>query len=325
MFIDYRERDLIDALHNWDGVPDGMVVRIKNLQVGDVIFARLVDCDEGQQCEALAFDDDDALDGKAYVPLMALERKTCADLAGSIRSHSDRPSHEHWDEQKRRLRILRSQFPSSCIIGALIERYQDHVVNATPVTRRSKNNAKQTVVLTEDALHSALLNALLKEDLKIFHTANHFDSCRMICKTAAFMNKHEIGVASTWSELVGRVIEDPELSTLKKNNWSHALWFRGAVLGSIPGVSKQIAQRIVEQYPDIQSLISGYEACVTDRARRRMLAGIEMTHAKRTPNGLYRRLGESLSTLIYRMIMNVSDGAQRGGRKRMLDSDDEDL
>lgn len=158
--------------------------------------------------------------------LVAIERKTIDDLKASVIDG-------RWREQKLR---LTSNIQKKRIIYLI----EGNILKKTSIKGGS------------DTLIGSLINAMLRDDIKIYKTAN-------LAETVSFINKIYKSVQEKYEIFFDKDEKEKDyLSTInvkKKDNHTPKLWYR-QMLSAIPQLSLKIADCIIDKYPSINDLIN---------------------------------------------------------------------
>ena len=295
VFVDYRERDLLAHLA---GDPDVISVSAK-MDVSDILFARIIPrASTGDQCTP--FEDMVHVNGgparpatwpeHEYEAVLALERKTPGDLVNSVMASSSTPQVRRWDDQKQRMQAFGAL--TSCQPGLVIVNYITHINNGSPIAN-----------MTEDGFHTKVLRAAVRDGFTTLFTAGCRDTARMTRKIVQWMTLDAV-TATAWTRY-GDIPTTISLSVKKRDNANPGTFYRSC-LQAIPGISGDIANRIVERYPSFSALIHDLESEPVTAKRAATLAGIELTHAKRTKSstgeGKFRRLGPARAKAIVKAL-----------------------
>ena len=202
--------------------------------------------------------------------VLLIERKSLSDLADSFKNGRYR-------EQK--LRILNSNL-EKCKIMYLIEGRMENIVE-------NKING-----IPKTTLISTLISLMIKDDIKIYQTANIKETCFFIHKIFYKINKNpEI--------LLENKPKDPTmeyLSTIKlkkKDNLTPEICYL-AQLSQIPGISNNIAKTIQNIYPNM------IELCKAMDQDNQCLLNLEYNIA----NNKKRKIGKKTNHKIVTFLLN---------------------
>lgn len=201
--------------------------------------------------------------------VLLLERKSLSDFSDSFKNGRYR-------EQK--IRILNSNLPKSKIIY-LIEGRMEKIVG-------SKING-----LPKTTLISTLISLMIKDNIKIYQTANIKETCFFIHKIFYKMIKNP--------DLLEKKDSDPAmdyLSTIKlkkKDNLTPQICYL-AQLSQIPGISNTIAKTIQTIYPNM------IELCKAIEKDNQILLNLEYDIA----NNKKRKIGKKTNQKIVTFLLN---------------------
>jgi len=201
--------------------------------------------------------------------VVLIERKSLFDFADSFKNGRYR-------EQK--IRILNSNLPKSKIIY-LIEGRMEKIVG-------TKING-----LPKTTLISTLISLMIKDNIKIYQTADIKETCFFIHKILYKMKKNP--------ELLNKTQTDPTmdyLSTIKlkkKENLTPEICYL-AQLSQIPGISNNIAKTIYNIFPNM------IELCKAMEKDNQCLLNLEYNIA----NNKKRKIGTKTNQKIVSFLLN---------------------
>jgi ERCC4-type nuclease len=188
LIIDCRENKIISLIPNY---------KTEQLDVGDFIYR------------------------KNGVTILAIERKTYADLASSIQSG-------RFYEQKHRLNALNCKFKAYLIEG--------------PYPKKTYGR------ITPSALDSAIMGLSVRDNFSVIYSNNALHSSKLLVKIIKKLPDWEEGKSSGGNYL------QSSISTVKKeNNKPEVCYIKQ--LCQIPGVSITIATTIAKKYKTMISLV----------------------------------------------------------------------
>jgi ERCC4-type nuclease len=205
--------------------------------------------------------------------ILVIERKTVEDLRASICDGRAR-------EQKARL--LHSGIDVSRIMY-LIEGNLDREISGTIPTT---------------TLLGSVINTQLRDGIKVYKTASLRETSVFIQKLLDKLQKD----GNKYFLQEGCMTAKKYASTLKKKkkeNMTPTVWFISQ-LALIPQVTEKIAEKIIEKYPTLSSLVLEYER-TPDHIRDKLLADLSYP----IKNDKKRRVGEKLSLRIYQFFYGL--------------------
>lgn len=209
--------------------------------------------------------------------VMIIERKTVSDLKASICDGRAR-------EQKARLLGCGTDI---CKIMYLIEGNLDK-----PLTQKISG-------LPVSTLLGSLINTQLRDNIKVYKTHSIFESAQFLCKLkqkltkdySKFFKSAEKMTASKYSA---------SLKKCKKANMTPEVWFLQQ-LSLIPQVTEKIAEKIIENYNSVVTIINEY-ARTPEHLKAKLLS--DLTYQLST--GKMRRIGDKVSNRIYKFFSGIN-------------------
>ena len=201
--------------------------------------------------------------------ILLIERKTVDDLMASIKDGRHR-------EQK--LRLLKKQ-NEGCEIFYLIE--------GSILYNKNK-----------DTLYSAILNTLMRDNIKIIFTGLIDETVSYLLKIETkldFYKNHNSNninnnsdiINNNWNHINNKYLDT--IKTCKKDNITKEICFQ-AMLKQIPGVSSLCAESISKIYPSMNDLLKKYNEFENEDDKKKLLCDIMINK---------RKIGKKLSEKIF--------------------------
>ncbi len=244
-------------------------------------------------------------------PILIIERKTIKDLANSIKDG-------RYKEQI--LRLKSSKTPNNRIMfiieGCLMSFHKpfdpiqiNHITDIRDIAQLEHGN-KNYNGLNINALWSAFINIIVRDDIPIIETVSLLDTCKLLEKLIIQLEKkyEEIINCDGPCRVTGE-LENVEKhhyqysSTIKNNkrlNMDPKMCFINQ-LALIPGLSVKIAVFIVNSYPSLSKLVESYQS-LEETDRERMLQSMEIKLSSQKT----RKLGPVLSKRIYHYLFDIN-------------------
>lgn len=204
---------------------------------------------------------------------LIIERKTVNDLYASIHDGRHR-------EQKARL--LSSYASSQCI----------YLLEGT----FRRNDHRYSI------LRGALLNTQFRDKIQIINTYSVEDSVQTIItlknkveKSPQWFSLHQENQSHSSTQEYYNTIK------IKKKENMTPFVCQILFLSQIPGISKSVATKILENTKSISNLVQLYQTCATKEDCESLLRSIEL----KTNTGKLRKLGPILSKRVYEYTMNI--------------------
>lgn len=163
-------------------------------------------------------------------PLLVIERKTLKDLAASIKDG-------RYKSQK--VRLL-SAFPKD-IICYIIEGYLQYNEQETNISG-----------ISVEALHSSIINTILRDKLHVFHTKDTQDTCDLIQQIFKRYCKDPEKYCNTAIAPHNEQLVTKEKVTTKKECYL-------AQLCQVPGISMKTAQSISDRHQNMRDLLQSIQ------------------------------------------------------------------
>ncbi len=161
----------------------------------------------------------------------------------------------------------------------------------------------------DDALYSAFINIMVRDQIGILESDDMNDSCKILRKLATQVEKKYLEIinqSAVMSHL--QTVESQNFlysktikSNKKQNNNSQVCFIN--ILSQIPGVSTNSAAFIVDQYPSMSQLIQVYLALPDEKTREKLLKDIVI----KSDSGNGRKLGPIVSARIYKYLFGITD------------------
>lgn len=205
--------------------------------------------------------------------VLIIERKTVDDLKASICDGRNR-------EQKARL--LGSGTPTNRIMYLIEGDLTKTKVSGIPTT----------------TLLGSIINTQLRDDIKVYKTANLTETAVYILK---LMEKLEKDGADYFKEGLQAVKYTSTLKKSKKANMTPDVWFT-CLLSQIPQVTDVVAEVIIAKYPNLGVLMQIYET-TPEHLRGKLLADLVYNLS----TGKTRRIGDKISVRIYKFTHGIVD------------------
>ena len=202
--------------------------------------------------------------------IFVIERKTIKDLKASICDGRAR-------EQKARL--LNCGIPRNRIMYLIegnIDLPLNHKIQGIPIS----------------TLLGSIINTQLRDDLKVYKTSSITETSLFIQKLLDKLNKDGEKFFKQ-GECMSASKYASTLKKKKKSNMTPEVWFISQ-LSLIPGITEKVAEKIVEKYPNVNSLVLEYER-TPSHLQKKLLADITFT----LKTGKKRRIGDKISTKIF--------------------------
>lgn len=209
--------------------------------------------------------------------ILVIERKTVQDLKASICDGRGR-------EQKIRLLGSIPKHRIMYLIEGSMNKSLETKINGLPVS----------------TLIGSLVNTQLRDGIKVYKTVSLDESVNFLCKLYDKLDKDR----EKYFKEDDNITASKYSSTLKKQkkaNMTPQVWFI-TMLSLIPQVTEKVADVIVEQYQSIKDLILQYES-TPEHLRDKLLSDLKIP----LKNGKTRRLGEKMSSRIYRFLYGLSN------------------
>jgi ERCC4-type nuclease len=188
--------------------------------------------------------------------MMAIERKSISDLCSSITDGRFR-------EQKQRL--------------------LDSIVDPAKISYVIEGSKSSKNVLPKKIINGAILNLIYKHNYKVIHTENKIDTFDCIIMLYTKFSSNDINNINSSTQ--HKLIKKSE--SIQNNKLAN-------ILCLIPGVSKTIAQKIVEKYSSLLCLINEYNQLEDISAKQLLLTDLQITNT--------RKIGKALSKKIYEWL-----------------------
>lgn len=213
------------------------------------------------------------------VTLLVIERKTIADLKASICDGRGR-------EQKARL--LGSGTPTDRIMYLIegnMDKPLDSKVSGLPIS----------------TLLGSIINTQLRDNIKVYKTASLQESALYIIK---LLDKLTNDGDNYFKEVKQTVAYSTTLKKSKKANMTPEVWFT-CQLAQIPQITDKVATVIVDKYKNVGALLKEYQN-TPEHLRVKLVADLVYPIA----NGKTRRVGDKISTRIYKFMHGIDDEPQ---------------
>lgn len=228
------------------------------------------------------------------VPFVCIERKRIDDFASSIRDG-------RYKTQKLEMIEMSNKYENPPFLVYLVEQFSIESDEDMSTLIGKTNISKETIL-------SAITKTMFRDGFQIIFTKDLKDSIRWLTKmwTNLCNDQYEgYNVDDSHNEYyqnVSRKLSKRTTSQMKKidkdktNNW----WM--LALTNINGISVSKAKEIIKKYPDVQSLLAGYDKCDTIKDKETMLSNIKVNT---------RRIGNAASKSVYSHICNRQEKSKK--------------
>lgn len=258
----------------------------ENLDIGDFLFRYHI------SDKIAHFDNDtnkitDKVDEK-YENLVLIERKTVNDMLSSIKSDG------RYKEQKIRLLALKKLEPSLRIFYLI-----EGIFNTQKIDKYFSENDRKI-------MSGAYLGTIVRDDLSIIISKDLNETFYTLQKITNLINENPgiFGILNT-SDVSLKEYLIP--TKIKKSENKDAKWCYLAALQQIQGVSDQVAIKIAEIYPNLQSLINAYVTANKNQQNLKLLLENVILHDRKvTKTGKSRTIGPALSEIIWMSLGSPS-------------------
>jgi ERCC4-type nuclease len=297
LVIDTREKNSQQIISFFEqNKQKGFEIIVAVLDVGDFLF-RYANKDQPNN----------------FVDLVTIEKKTISDLLSSMLDG-------RYAEQKTRLKALAISNP------------QLHVCYLIEGLFSIKKTDRYFTEIDRKKVEGAYLGLMIRDKIPVINTKDFADTMNMLLKTVKLISEYPKcfdnylpttniptkNVATTGT-INGSNTDDNNNShitqcnedevsmeqngylipvKIKKSENRDARWCYLAQLQQIQGVSEQVALRISEDYPNLQSLLQAYTNPKCQN-KAQLLAELDLPDRKLTKTGKTRTLGPKLSETIW--------------------------
>ena len=194
--------------------------------------------------------------------ILLIERKTVDDLMASIKDGRHR-------EQK--LRLLKKQNEGTHIF---------YLIEGSLLYNKNK-----------DTLYSAILNTLMRDNIKIIFTGLIDETVSFLIKIETkldfYKNNNSDNINNSCNHINNKYLDT--IKTCKKDNITKEICFQ-AMLKQIPGVSSLCAESISKIYPSMNDLLKKYNEFENEDDKKNLLCDIMINK---------RKIGKKLSEKIF--------------------------
>lgn len=209
--------------------------------------------------------------------ILVIERKTVSDLKASICDGRSR-------EQKTR---LIGNYPKNRLMylieGSMNKALTDKIAG-----------------LPVGTLLGSMINTMFRDGIHVYKTASMDETVNLLIKLQEKFDKELSEFFADTDTPITETKYAASLKKQKKQNMTPTVWFMNQ-LCLIPQVTEKIAEKIVEKYPTLSSLMSEYEK-TPEKYRDGILADITYL----IKDNKSRRIGEKVSVRIYQYIYGIS-------------------
>lgn len=218
-------------------------IEMIGLHVGDVLIGRLVQ--EGEEVDwdrsvvADNFMNNTELNLDNLKPLIMIERKSISDFCSSFSS-------QHYHNQKSRMMGFRQQ--TSCQCHLVVEGYYDAMDLSNYICKKPVSTLEQ-----------CFTSIRVRDNFFVKHVENIYFHADYIFKCLKTIEKYQIWKGS-YCGIGDNLRKDfvESLKARKKSNLTPSMCFQ-LQISTIPNISNNMAEKIVEIYPNIRSLIEEFD------------------------------------------------------------------
>lgn len=207
--------------------------------------------------------------------ILIIERKTIADLKASICDGRYREQKERLIGNIQKNRII-------YLIEGDIDKPLDSKING----------------MTVSTIIGSLINTQLRDGIKIYKTTSINESVEFLRRLYQKINKDN---DKYFLEELPRKEYHTTIKMNKKDNMCPKMWFM-LQLSHIPQISNNQVKRIIEEYPNMNTLVTHYEM-LEEKEKICMLSNLTYT----INNGQSRKIGPVISKRIYEYIYGIED------------------
>jgi len=217
-------------------------IEMTGLHVGDILIGRLgeeVTWDQSVVAENFMKNKGDRQNLDSLKPLIMIERKSISDFCSSFSS-------QHYHNQKSRMMGFRQQ--TGCQCHLVVEGYYDAMDLSNYICKKPVSTLEQcfTSIRVRD-------NFFVKHVENTYFHADYIFKCLKTIEKYAIWKGNYCGIGDN---LKKDFMES--LKARKKSNLTPSMCFQ-LQISTIPNISNNMAEKIVEVYPNMRSLIEAFD------------------------------------------------------------------
>lgn len=223
-------------------------IEVTGLHTGDIMIGRVHGMNEENEWANKNFISQVI---ENFQPLLLIERKTITDFASSFRSN-------HYHSQKSRMIAFRDR--THCQCGLIVEEFNE-----------TKEFQSKIGTIPISTLEQCFTSIRIRDRFFVEHVDSIKDHARFILRSLKTIEKYSLYKENWANEKVVRENLQKDFSqslkVRKKENVTPELCFK-IQLSSIPGISLNMAEKLVEKYSTMPKMIKALEeegsSCLED-------------------------------------------------------------